>query len=256
MILVTTQIWKWNYLKALILFIPLLLIELSFLGANSLKLFEGGFIPLGIAIVIWYLMKTWAWGRSKVKTTFEQLPAMTVKHLCNIKKNSENSMPKTVILMTPSLVHSSEQSVPALKQMFWERYGILPKHLVFLNIQITKTPHVYGKRYEVVTFYEDKQKGSIRTIVVKYGFMEELNVEKALFDMAADRSLPIGSKASDWLVHIANERMLISSSARGFNRFRLSLFRLMLRNSARADHFFGLGNKIALSVEVLPVKFG
>jgi KUP system potassium uptake protein len=256
MIVVTTSYWKWHPLKTALIFIPLAMVDVSFFTANSVKLFEGGFIPLGIAVAIWYFMKTWAWGRGKVRNTFETLPAMTVKHICTIKKNSANSMPRTVILMTPATVQSSEQTVPALKQMFWERYGILPKHLVFLNVKIVKSPHVYGKRYEVTTFYEDKTQGSVRTIVVKFGFMEELNVEKALFDMAADRSLPIGSDATKWLVHIANERMLISSTSKGFNRIRLNLFRLMLRNSERADHFFGLGNKIALSVEVLPVKFG
>ncbi len=256
MILITTKMWKWQLPRAISLFGPLLLIELAFLGANSLKIFEGGFIPLGIAVTIWYIMKTWAWGRGKVKETFYSLPDMTVKHICTIKKNSLNSMPRTVILMTPTLVNTASQSVPALKQMFWERYGLLPKNLVFLNIQIAKSPHVNGKRYEVTTFYEDTKKGSIRSIVVKFGFMEELNVEKALFDMAADKTLPIGSDATKWLVHIANERMLINSASRGFRRFRLNLFRIMLRNSARADHFFGLGNKIALTIEVLPVKFG
>jgi hypothetical protein len=74
--------------------------------------------------------------------------------------------------------------------------------------------------------------------------------------MAADRKLPIGTKATEWLVHIVNERISFSKSIHGFRRFRYTLFRTMLRNSTRADQFFGLGNKVALSVEVVPVKFG
>lgn len=255
MIIVTTKIWKWNLAKALSIFAPLLLIELAFLGANSLKLFEGGFIPLGIAVTIWYIMKTWAWGKSKVRRRFEELPSMTIRHLINIKKNSPTFMPRTVILMTPTPVLTKEQAVPALKQMFWERYGLLPEHLVFLNVKIVKQPFVHGVRYEVITFYEDEKKGSIRNIEVKFGFMEELLVEKALFDMAADQELTIGTDATKWLIHSASERIIISPSLAGFQRIRLGLFKFMLQNSLRADQFFGLGKKVALSIEVLPVKF-
>ena len=254
MILVTVSYWKWKMWKALLIFGPLALIDFSFFSANSLKLFEGGFIPLMIAIAILLMMKTWSWGRKAVSNEFLKLPSMSISDLIVHKLRAENHIPKTIIVMTPTAILDKKEKIPSLRQMFWDRYGMLPEHLIFLTVSIEKDPYIHGNRNEVTTFYQDHEKGSIRAIKMKFGFMEDLDVEDQILALATHRDLHISGNPKNWLIHITQEKLLISKRLSGIKRIRTLFFRMMLKNSDRADHFFGLGNRVALSIEVLPVK--
>ncbi|MBP9687808.1 KUP/HAK/KT family potassium transporter, partial [Candidatus Woesebacteria bacterium] len=254
MLIITTQIWKWSYIKTFVIFIPLLIIDFAFLSSNTLKVFEGGFIPLGIAGSVWLIMKTWAWGRSAITRVFLKLPSMSISDLIVHKLRAEHNIPKTIIVMTPTAIMDKKEKIPALRQMFWDRYGMLPEHLIFLTVSVEKDPFIHGNRNEVITFYQDHEKGSIRAIKMKFGFMEDLDVEDQILALATHRDLHISGNPKNWLIHITQEKLLISKRLSGIKRIRTLFFRMMLKNSDRADHFFGLGNRVALSIEVLPVK--
>lgn len=255
MLIITTQLWKWSIVKTGLIFIPLLIIDLAFLSANSLKLFEGGFIPLGIAFSVWLIMKTWAWGKSQVSKEFLKLPSMSVSNLIVHKLRADTFIPKTIILMTATPVTGKSEKIPALRQMLWDRYGMLPQHLIFLTISIEKTPFIHGSRNEITTFFDDQDKGSIKSIQMKFGFMEDLDVEDQILALAAHPGLHLSSNPKNWLIHITQEKILLSRRLFGIKRLRNILFRMMLKNSDRADHYFGLGRRVALSIEVLPVRF-
>jgi KUP system potassium uptake protein len=60
---VARDLWKWRPWLALLVSAALLLVDLSFFLANLVKLFEGGFIPLVIALFIFTSMATWRRGR-------------------------------------------------------------------------------------------------------------------------------------------------------------------------------------------------
>lgn len=254
MLIITTQIWKWSYVKTAIIFVPLLVIDIAFLSSNSLKLLEGGFIPLGIALAVWLIMKTWAWGRSAITKSFLKLPSMSVSDLIVHKLRADASISKTIIVMTPAVILDKKEKIPALRQMFWDRYGMLPKHLIFLTVSVEKTPFIHGNRNVVTTFYEDFEKGSIKSIQMKFGFMEDLDVEDQILALATHRDLHISGNPRNWLIHISQEKLLLSKKLSGIKRLRTTLFKTMVKNSDRADHYFGIGNRVALSIEVLPVR--
>ena len=58
--------WKWPLWAVLAVLVPLLAIELVFLGANLAKLHDGGYVPLIIAGIVGTLMTTWVRGTSIV----------------------------------------------------------------------------------------------------------------------------------------------------------------------------------------------
>ena len=55
--------WKWPRTLAMLFAAFFLGIDLSFFGANLLKVFHGGWFPLLIAGAIYVLMSTWQDGR-------------------------------------------------------------------------------------------------------------------------------------------------------------------------------------------------
>ena len=54
--------WKWSPWAAAALIAPFLLIDLTFLGANLLKIVEGGWMPLALGGVVMLVMYTWRRG--------------------------------------------------------------------------------------------------------------------------------------------------------------------------------------------------
>lgn len=247
--------WKWSSLKAAMLFVPLLIIDSTFLSANLIKVFEGGYIPLVIAAVVLMIMTTWKWGRKRISKALNNYPEMTVKDLIDVKVKSDTFLPRSIIIMSPELIDSPDDKLPALKQMFWERYGMLPKHLIFLTVAIKKTARVKeGDRFAVTVLYEDVKKGTITSVQVNFGFGEDPNVEKVLEALALHKEIAINGDPSEWLIHVVHERLIFRNTNNRWDKIRFSLFNFMQKNSRSADHYFGLGRKNNLTVEILPVK--
>ncbi|MBT2829239.1 potassium transporter Kup, partial [Staphylococcus coagulans] len=56
------KVWKWHPLAAAALIAPFLALDLTFLSANLLKVFEGGWVPLLLGGITMLLMYTWRRG--------------------------------------------------------------------------------------------------------------------------------------------------------------------------------------------------
>ena len=60
---VTRSRWGWPLWRVIALAVFFLAFDLAFLGANALKLMQGGWVPLLIAVSVLTLMTTWKRGR-------------------------------------------------------------------------------------------------------------------------------------------------------------------------------------------------
>src|SRR6185369_6882517 len=56
------KLWRWPMWRAAALIVPLLLIEQVFFAANVIKIFEGAWVPLAIAVALMLVMLTWIKG--------------------------------------------------------------------------------------------------------------------------------------------------------------------------------------------------
>src|SRR2546422_5172812 len=57
------EVWGWSLPKAVAVSGTFLVVDLTFLVANALKIWHGGWVPLAIAIVLYFVMSTWERGR-------------------------------------------------------------------------------------------------------------------------------------------------------------------------------------------------
>ena len=69
------EIWKWNLYISLSVIGVFFCIDATFLGANLLKIREGGWVPLVLAIGIYLMM--WSWRRGTVALA-KKMYALTV----------------------------------------------------------------------------------------------------------------------------------------------------------------------------------
>ena len=253
MIPVGTRYWGWTPLASGGLFGVFTLVNALFCIASSLKLLDGGYIPLGIGLGVFAVMLTWRWGRRATFAAYEAKRTMTMGKLVELHKSERSYTERIGLLMAPRRLTSLNDKAPALVQLMYDRYGILPRHLIFVQVVHRKAPYIHEGRYEITVFHKDEC-SSIIAVTVQFGFMEEHNVEAVLEEMARHREINLPTALHRWTVHVAVEKLLPSRRMGVFGHLRLRLFLILRQISQPAYYFYGLGDNVQLSAQIMPVR--
>ncbi len=246
--------WGWGTIATGLLWGTLTTINGSFLLASSLKFLEGGFVPLSIGIAVFLVMATWRWGRKATFAAYSKKETMTIAELIQLHRSSRFFMERTAVLMSPTPLHDASDRTPALLQLLWDRYGVLARNLIFVQVTHRKVPYIHDDRYVVTVFDKDGKGGSIIGVELSFGFMEEPNVERALEGMARLREIDLPTDRRKWIVHVSHENLLPARSMGLIQRFRFRLFMFLRLVSRPAFYYYGLGDEVQLSAETLPVR--
>jgi KUP system potassium uptake protein len=254
MIAVAHFYWAWSPVRIGLLWGPLTAVNAAFLLASTLKFLEGGFVPLGIGALVFGVMATWRWGRKATFAAYSARPAITMAELVRLHRDRPAYMERNAILMAPKPLRLPSDRAPALLRLLWERYGILPRNMLFVEVTHRKVPYIHDGRYQVTVFDRDPAGGSIIAVELQFGFMEEPNVEHVLEEMARHRQIDLPPDHRQWIVHVSLENLLPSRRMGLLRRLRFRLFALMRRNSQPAYYEYGLGDRVQLSAEIIPVR--
>jgi KUP system potassium uptake protein len=151
--------------------VPFLLIDLTFLGANMLKVFEGGWMPLALGGAVMALMYTWRRGSRLLfeKTRRSETPlASLVKSL---ERKPPLRVPGTAVFLT-----SDPESAPTALLHSLKHYKVLHEQNVILTIEMMDVPRVHASdRVTIEPLGE-----TFARVVLRFGFVEQPNVPRAL----------------------------------------------------------------------------
>lgn len=254
MIGISILVWKWELRKALFIFIPILILELSFLISNMTKFLDGGFVPITLGIFFFIIMRIWRWGRKATYKGYNEINAITIKDLISIKEQSNTFIDKNVVLLVPKPLRSLDDKVPALVQLFYNRYGMFPKNLFLVEVVHRKVPFIHGTRHESYQFYRDDLKGLISSTTIHFGFMEGPNIEKVLAELAHSHQVSLPDDPNSWLVHVTKEKLIPPKHQSLLKKIRFQVFLFLRQITMSAHYYYGLGEEVNLSVDILPVK--
>ncbi|WP_432444144.1 potassium transporter Kup [Rhizobium tropici] len=166
--------WNWTLPMAVAVLTPLLLLEFVFLGANLLKIHDGGYVPVLIATAFTVIMWTWRRGTAILmeKTRHTDIPLSSF--VSSIERKSDHSpahVPGTAIFLT-----SDPESAPAALLHNLKHNHVLHDKNVILTIRTTNKPRVLQEdRYTV-----EKVSDRFSRVELRFGFMESQNVSQAL----------------------------------------------------------------------------
>ncbi|MFT4181677.1 MAG: potassium transporter Kup [Rhizobium sp.] len=166
--------WNWTLPMAIAVLTPLLLLEFVFLGANLLKIHDGGYIPVLIATAFTVIMWTWRRGSAILmeKTRHTDIPLSSF--VSSIERKSDHSpahVPGTAIFLT-----SDPESAPAALLHNLKHNHVLHDKNVILTIRTINKPRVAQEdRYSV-----EKVSERFSRVELRFGFMESQNVSQAL----------------------------------------------------------------------------
>jgi KUP system potassium uptake protein len=169
--IVIWRVWRWSAVAAACLIGPFLLIDLTFLSANMLKVFEGGWMPLALGAVVMLVMYTWRRGSQILfdKTRKLQLPLIELVE--RLEKKPPARVRGTAIFLT-----ADPESAPTALLHSLKHYKVLHERNVILTIESDPLPRVDpAERVRIEPLSE-----TFSRIVLRFGFMETPNVPQAL----------------------------------------------------------------------------
>ena len=249
-----TRVWGWRTGLAILVFAPLTLVSLMFLVANSIKILDGGYVPLGIGLVFFALMLAWNCGRERTHAAYSARRSMTLAELIRLHREATHLVDHTTILMVPPRAQTGRtKRAPALVQLMWDRSGILPRNLIFVEVAHPRQPYVHDDRFDIRVLDENPN-GSIVIVEMRFGFMETPDVEHGLELLARQSRIALGTDHRKWIVRVAREHLIQAPGAGVLSTIRFRTFEMLRLISQPTYYHYGLGQDRQLTVEVLPVR--
>jgi KUP system potassium uptake protein len=255
MILIAQKLWNWRNSLSYALFIPLLALDLLFLSANTLKFFDGGYVPIAIGIVLYIIMSTWRWGKRYWDATLSSYSTITMGDALELKQHQQYPFERSLLILTNHHAKQLTDKIPPLLELFINRYHSLPKHVISLTISRARTPYVDNKdRYSIIQFENDPQKdASLLSISATFGFFEQPDVEKVIRDIASHQDLTPNDDMKDWIINVARERV-IAKQSNLLLRLRAILYSFLVNNATPSYEYYGLGEDTRLNAELVAVR--
>ncbi len=220
------SLWKWPMWKALPLLIIFFAIDILYFSANMLKVPDGGWFPLLVGAIAFTMLTTWAKGRKLMIDRMAEA-SLPIEVFIKSAATSATRVPGTAVFMTTSM-----SGIPHALLHNLKHNKVLHERIMLLTVRIEDVPYVIsGRRIET----KDYGAGFYR-IIIRYGFMEEIDVPAAL---AMVKSCGPQFKMMETSFFLARQT-LIASSRPGMAIWREKLFAWMLRNAESAMEFFKL----------------
>ena len=217
--------WRWSPWLALPLLGALLLIDIAFFSANAIKLFQGGWFPVVIAVASFTTLTTWRRGRQLLFQEMGNLTMPLVQFIRSIENAALKRVSSTAVYLT-----SRPEGAPSGLLHNIKHNEVLHARNILVTVQTAEAPYVEdADRLEVVdlghTFYR---------VFVRYGFMEQPNLPAAL-EGCGEKGLEIDLNKTSFFV---SREVVVPKMSPPMMLWRELYFIWMLRNAQSATDFF------------------
>ncbi|MGZ8245031.1 potassium transporter Kup [Methylomagnum sp.] len=221
---VVYSLWKWNPYLSGVVALGFLTIDLAFFGANSLKIFEGGWFPLVIGGGVFTLLSTWKRGRDLMVDKLQEDAMPIEEFLANLETNPPIRVPGTAVFMT-----GSRKGVPFALLHNLRHNKVLHETVVIMTVLTEPVPRVAPeKRREVI-----KLGDCLFRIVLHYGFQETPNIPRVLKSSSREFDIDL----AETTFFLSRETLIPQSTAK-MALWRMKLFVGMARNTSNAAGYF------------------
>jgi KUP system potassium uptake protein len=222
---VSRYVWGWSAWLAALVTGLFLICDLAFLGANMVKIADGGWFPLAIGALVFMVMSTWKRGRGLVAERLQKGALPFSGFLASLSRDSIHRVPGTAVFMS-----RDPDATPAAMLHNLKHNKVLHERVVLLSVLSEEIPEVPEPEQVRV---EDLGNGFYR-IVARYGFMQSPGVPEVL-QAAAARGLDLDLMTTTFFL---SRETLVPGPRRGLQAWRDHLFAFLSQNASRPTDFF------------------
>jgi KUP system potassium uptake protein len=216
--------YHWSRLAAGTVFGLLFLVDIVFFSANTIKVVEGGWVPLVMGVALTGMMTSWKQGRDVLLSRWKQSSMPLAPFLARLPQSRIIRVPGLAVFMT-----GNRDYVPTSLLHNLKHNKVLHENVIFVTVENDDVPEVSASRRAEVS----ELAPGIHRVILRYGFMESPNIPRALEDLT-DQLKVRASQASYFL----GREVLVPGMAPKLPWWRRVLFLVMARNAVPATEFF------------------
>lgn len=223
LIAVVLVAWRWSPFLLVPLIGTFLCVDLAYFLANALKIPQGGWFPIGVAMASFTVLTTWKRGR---KLLFDEIARQAIPVKMFIESaDSINLAHGTAVFLT-----GLDEGAPAALLHNLKHNQVLHERNVLLTVIVEDKPYVTkGNRLLI----DDLGKNFYR-VRIFYGFMDSPDIPEAL-ELCAARGLSFDMMTTSFFTSRA---LIVSAPVPGMMMWRERLFIVLSRNAMNAADYF------------------
>jgi KUP system potassium uptake protein len=235
--------WGWPRWRARALTSLLLVVDVAFFSANLIKIREGGWFPIVVAIGVYVLMTTWNRGRARLQAIVRENTLEMDLFLSDVGRRNPPRVPGNAVFLTSNI-----GGAPPVLLHHLKHNKVLHEKVILLSVVTEEIPAVdEDERVECKELGEGFFK-----VIARYGFMESPDIPLALsqLGMGSGDGRPLAIKPLETSFFLGRETLIAMrntpaqapapDSIGRMSMWRTRLFILMTRNARSATAFFGL----------------
>jgi KUP system potassium uptake protein len=219
------KLWNWRAASAAAVILPFVMVDMTFFSANLLKLLEGAWVPLLFGATMAATIWTWRRGSGILIQKTRRIEVPLDDLIRSLEKRPPHIVKGTAVFLT-----SDPAFVPTALLHNLKHNKVLHEHNVILTIETAHTPRVdLSER-----FRKEKISDKFSKVRLRFGFMEQPNVPKALA-IARKQGWQFDIMSTSFFV---SRRALKASAQSGMPLWQDHLFIALSRSANDATDYF------------------
>ncbi|WP_175725842.1 potassium transporter Kup [Burkholderia ambifaria] len=236
------EIWGWNLAVSGTVAALFFTFDIAFFTSNVLKLFEGGYVPLLLAALVYLVMYIWHRGVTAVAARLGENP-VAVDTFIRTTGDTLARAPGTAVFLT-----RAKDDVPPVLLWYVRHSQALQRNVLAMTLDIASTPWVDPDNQIAIA----EPLPGYWTVTATYGFMERADLPALMTPIATRHGCPLDPVALTYFIGM--ERVTSRGDGLGIPHWMARAFALMLRNCTRvtdylrvpADQVVDLGRQVSI----------
>jgi KUP system potassium uptake protein len=219
------EVWKWPFIAAAAVAGVFFVVDASFFASNMMKLFDGGYVPLLLAMLVYLIMYIWHRGIKAIAARSSEDPMPVDAFLDELLQTGVARVPGTAVFLT-----RAKSSAPPVMIWYVRHAMSLHKRVLAVTLDIASRPWVNAKDRLALAEIGP----NFWAVTATYGFMERPDMPMLMAQIAT-HGCPIDPAKLTYFIGM--EKIVARADAHRLPRWIRVIFTVMLRNCARVTDY-------------------
>jgi len=230
------EVWHWRPWMSAAVAGVFVFVDAGFFAANSLKIADGGYVPLLLAACVYGVMLIWHRGTVAVAHRLEQTPVPVKDFLADLKARGVPRVPGTAVFLT-----RTASGVPPVLTWHLQHNRALHESVVTLRVVTESRPRVGAAERMAI----EREGDNFWRVTAHYGFMERPDIPRLLQEA---QQKGCGVRLDDVTYYVGHESILHRERGAELPRWQEALFAAMVRNASHVTDYFRLPSEQVVEI--------
>jgi KUP system potassium uptake protein len=222
------EIWHWNLALAGAVAGCFGIIDLGFVASNSLKIADGGWVPLALAALVWSMMAIWHRGSMAVGEALRARAVPLTQFVADLAAQGVARVPGTAVFLTREMVNTPPVILWQVKNN-----RSLHRHVLAITCVTQSVPYVAAAE----TMDLQQIAPDFWRVTARNGFMQRPDIPALLAEATARGcTLPF----DDVTFFVGHETIAHHAAGPALPRWQAALFGFMVRNATTVGDYMRL----------------